>query len=196
MYSRKSVVILDDVFSGMDASTEHVVFDRLLGDKGLLRVSKTTVIIATHAGQSFPSVPRGFDAHLELNTVNLLPSADYVVALGNDGTVIEQGTFDTLNQTDGYVRSFSVQKGAIQSQNTEPEGKLILNPLSTSGLDSEMDDKKRHVGDLKVYRYYAHALGKWASFLFVFFASAFGFFVSFPSKLGFYKSSYLRFEQY
>jgi ATP-binding cassette, subfamily C (CFTR/MRP), member 1 len=50
VYSRKSVVILDDVFSGMDATTEHLVFNRLLGSEGLLRTNGTTVIIATHAG--------------------------------------------------------------------------------------------------------------------------------------------------
>jgi ABC-type multidrug transport system fused ATPase/permease subunit len=50
VYSRKSVVVLDDVFSGMDATTEHLVFNRLLGPEGLLRMNQTTVIIATHAG--------------------------------------------------------------------------------------------------------------------------------------------------
>ena len=50
VYSRKRIMILDDVFSGMDATTEHLVFSRLLGPQGLLRKSGTTVIIATHAG--------------------------------------------------------------------------------------------------------------------------------------------------
>jgi ATP-binding cassette subfamily C (CFTR/MRP) protein 1 len=50
VYSKKSVVVLDDVFSGMDATTEHLVFNRLLGSEGLLRINGATVIIATHAG--------------------------------------------------------------------------------------------------------------------------------------------------
>jgi ABC-type nitrate/sulfonate/bicarbonate transport system ATPase subunit len=50
VYSRKCVVVLDDVFSGMDATTEHLVFNRLFGSEGLLRRNRTTVIIATHAG--------------------------------------------------------------------------------------------------------------------------------------------------
>jgi ATP-binding cassette subfamily C (CFTR/MRP) protein 1 len=45
-------VILDDVFSGMDSTTEHLVFNRLLGPQGLLRKNGVTVIIATHAGNS------------------------------------------------------------------------------------------------------------------------------------------------
>jgi ABC-type transport system involved in cytochrome bd biosynthesis fused ATPase/permease subunit len=55
VYSKKSMVILDDVFSGMDAATEHLVFNRLLGSEGLLRNNGATVIIATHAGQSLSS---------------------------------------------------------------------------------------------------------------------------------------------
>jgi ATP-binding cassette, subfamily C (CFTR/MRP), member 1 len=51
VYSKKKVVILDDVFSGMDASTEHLVFNRLLGSEGILRKNGATVVIATHAGQ-------------------------------------------------------------------------------------------------------------------------------------------------
>jgi ABC-type multidrug transport system fused ATPase/permease subunit len=51
VYSKKSVCILDDVFSGMDATTEHGVFNRLLGSGGLLRNDRVTVIVATHAGQ-------------------------------------------------------------------------------------------------------------------------------------------------
>ena len=51
VYSKKSIVILDDVFSGMDAVTEHLIFNRLLGSEGLLRNNGATVIIVTHAGK-------------------------------------------------------------------------------------------------------------------------------------------------
>jgi len=49
IYARNSVIILDDVFSGMDAHTTDIVSSRLLGPKGLLRMIPTTVIIATHS---------------------------------------------------------------------------------------------------------------------------------------------------
>ena len=35
----------------MDAATEDLVFNRLLGPEGLLRKNGNTVIIATHAGK-------------------------------------------------------------------------------------------------------------------------------------------------
>jgi ATP-binding cassette, subfamily C (CFTR/MRP), member 1 len=50
VYSRKKIMILDDVLSGLDAITENKVFDRLLAPKGLCWQLQTTVILVTHAG--------------------------------------------------------------------------------------------------------------------------------------------------
>jgi ATP-binding cassette subfamily C (CFTR/MRP) protein 1 len=111
-----------------------------------------------------------------------LPSADYIIALGSSGDIVEQGTFEELNKTNGYVRSFSVQQSKQQAQHTEPAGKFTLGRMPTSALADAMDDKKRQLGDLSVYMYYFRALGKTVSFLFLFFAAAHGFFYSFPSK--------------
>lgn len=49
LYSRKSVIVIDDVLSGLDWSTQREVWNRVFGPKGLLQGSKTTVILATHA---------------------------------------------------------------------------------------------------------------------------------------------------
>ncbi|CVK96796.1 related to multidrug resistance-associated protein [Fusarium mangiferae] len=61
VYSRKKLIILDDVFSSLDKTTADAVFHRLLGAKGLLR-SSTAVLV----------------------TIHYLPFADFV-------TVIEEG---------------------------------------------------------------------------------------------------------
>jgi ATP-binding cassette subfamily C (CFTR/MRP) protein 1 len=114
--------------------------------------------------------------------VNLLPSADYIIALGSNGDVVEQGNFEELNKSNGYVRSFSVQQPKRQSQNTEPAGNFTSAPMPTSALVDAMGDNKRQLGDLTVYMYYFRTLGKTVSFLFVFFAAGNGFFFSFPSR--------------
>lgn len=114
--------------------------------------------------------------------VNLLPSADYIIALGKNGSVVEQGTFKELNKRDGYVRSFSVQNSKHQTQTTEPAGKLTLGPKPTSMLLDAIDEKKRQLGDLTVYKYYFRTLGPWITFFLVFFSAVHGFFYSFPSK--------------
>ncbi|KAJ4858374.1 ABC transporter domain-containing protein [Trichoderma breve] len=48
VYAKKPIVLLDDVFSGMDAHTIDVVSSRLFGRVGLLRRQRATVIFSTH----------------------------------------------------------------------------------------------------------------------------------------------------
>ena len=49
VYSRRSLVLLDDVLSGLDTRTERLVFNRVLGPQGILRKLKVTTVLATHA---------------------------------------------------------------------------------------------------------------------------------------------------
>ncbi|RDW71555.1 hypothetical protein BP6252_08118 [Coleophoma cylindrospora] len=163
VYSRKSVVFLDDVFSGMDASTEHLVFNRLLGPEGLLKVAGVTVVIATHA-------------------VNLLPSADYIIALGPKGDVVEQGTFEELNKSNGYVTSFKVKKTKAESSTGEAkQTSFKLGGDSRNSLDDAMDEKKRQMGDLSIYSYYFKSIGLLPTIFFFFGCANYGFLISFPT---------------
>ncbi len=50
LYAREEVLILDDIFSGLDSATEDRVFEQVFGSNGLLRQQGATVIVATHAG--------------------------------------------------------------------------------------------------------------------------------------------------
>jgi len=52
VYSHNDIVILDDVFSGMDAHTVDLVSRLLLGNDGLFRKRGTTVVLATHSRMS------------------------------------------------------------------------------------------------------------------------------------------------
>jgi ATP-binding cassette subfamily C (CFTR/MRP) protein 1 len=72
LYDRSSLLVLDDVFSGLDNNTAARVFDRAFGTKGLLRQRGTTVLVCTHSMR-----------HISL--------ADHVLVLGPQGTIIEQG---------------------------------------------------------------------------------------------------------
>lgn len=51
VYAQKDVIILDDVFSGLDAHTENAVFHNLLGTHGILRQFKATIIVASSRGR-------------------------------------------------------------------------------------------------------------------------------------------------
>lgn len=56
MYAQKDTIILDDVFSGLDAHTDNAVFHNLLGTHGILRQFKATVIIASSRGKHTHSI--------------------------------------------------------------------------------------------------------------------------------------------
>lgn len=48
LYSRIPTVILDDVFSGLDSTTEDHIFNALLGAEGIWRKSGTTIVATTN----------------------------------------------------------------------------------------------------------------------------------------------------
>ncbi len=48
VYNRKPIIILDDVFKGLDADTYDKCFSAILGPRGLLRRSRRAIIMATH----------------------------------------------------------------------------------------------------------------------------------------------------
>lgn len=53
VYNRTPIIILDDILKGLDADTYAKCFAAVLGPEGLLRRSRTAVILATHNGWQF-----------------------------------------------------------------------------------------------------------------------------------------------
>lgn len=51
-FCQPDVVVLDDVLSALDRPTAEAIFSRLFGPNGLLKKSNTTIILATHSGNS------------------------------------------------------------------------------------------------------------------------------------------------
>lgn len=44
-------MLLDDVLSALDSTTQSIIVERLLGPGGLFRKLGTTVVLATHASK-------------------------------------------------------------------------------------------------------------------------------------------------
>lgn len=167
VYARKGVAIFDDVFSGLDATTEKRVFERLFSPRGLLRKLQTTVILATHA-------------------VKLLPSADHIIVLGSNGTVVEHGSFARLNTNNGYVSSFSLQSDEVQSHQEEKvESSMDQNSNHIVPLEESIDDDNRQTGDMRIYKYYLSAAGKLNSTIFIVSCAIMAFLQSFPGTLAY-----------
>ncbi|CAE7199875.1 hypothetical protein P3342_010333 [Pyrenophora teres f. teres] len=159
VYSRRSVVFLDDVMSGLDATTEEVIFASLLGPEGLLRKSGTTVVFAT-------------------NALHRLSSADHIIVLAADGTIAEQGPYWKLaSSVSAHVQAVKKDVGHIDYRAV-----TLSVPLETQTA-TEVTGQQRRTGDFTIYRYYARHVGLFNLALFFFFGAVFVFSLIFPQYI-------------
>ena len=171
LYLQSDMLILDDIFSGLDADTEEHVFRQVFGPDGLLRRRGSTVILCTHS-------------------IRHLPAADYIIALGA-GTVIEQGTFGELMAREGYVQRLGLKDSSESDTSsekitTEKNGRKSVPQLlrATSTNTSSIapnTDESRKFGDRTVYKHYFKSMGLLLAASALFFAALWGFFTNFPT---------------
>lgn len=149
IYSRHQVVVLDDVFSGLDASSEERIFLRLLGSSGVLRKSGTTVVLATHA-------------------VHRLSYADHIIALDINGSICEQGTFDQIMAISGYISSMAARYMRQEKSVHKQDGNMFVwTEAATSDAVDAMVELQRPVGNVAVYKYYFDSVGYFWTSLFL-----------------------------
>jgi ABC-type multidrug transport system fused ATPase/permease subunit len=136
LYARKSILILDDTFSGLDSSTAQHIFQAVISPHGLAQKHGTTIIFAT-------------------NAVEFLPFADHIIALGSDGRVAQQGPHETFRMQPGYVSSLAFENGRRDQEISVTDDTGTTKMAKTEGKD----DLTRQLGDYGIYRYYFGAAG-------------------------------------
>ncbi|KAL2867379.1 P-loop containing nucleoside triphosphate hydrolase protein [Aspergillus lucknowensis] len=150
VYSRHKMVLLDDVFSGIDATTLDHIASHLFGPGGLLRKMHTTVVLATHSRF-------------------LLQYADNIVVLSH-GSIVETGTFQNLKAGNAFVKNMETGL-PTPSPIAVQYDKETVSPLSDTDDDDGPDEAESHhaqpgenltrqQGDLSIYAYYASASGR------------------------------------
>lgn len=145
VYSKKELVVLDDVFSGLDAETEEQVFSRLLGANGLFRQRGTTVLLVTHA-------------------VHRLPYSQYIISLDHTGHISEQGSFEALKDSGGYVTSLATNHKQEDESSSDSEASVPTIDKAALVAEAEdtqveMEELNRQTGDIAVYKYYFASIG-------------------------------------
>lgn len=170
LYLQTDLLVLDDVFSGLDADTEEQVFRNVFGPDGLLRQRGCTVVLCTHS-------------------IRHLPAADHIIALG-DGTILEQGTFEQLASADGYVQRLGLstasdsddtsEKMASKKSGAGPEQRLHLATVTTGDPLDVVVDESRRAGDKTVYKHYLRSMGWILAGFCLLFGCCWGFFTNFP----------------
>lgn len=99
------------------------------------------------------------------------------------GYVSEQGSFQALDATGGYVSSFGLGlpewNSKIDTPSELPQPKILRS--SKSGAIKE--DPRRQSGDLSIYLYYIRSIGWLPTVIFLVAISGFVFCISFPSTV-------------
>ncbi|KAJ5139829.1 P-loop containing nucleoside triphosphate hydrolase protein [Penicillium atrosanguineum] len=151
LYSRESILILDDVLTGLDRHTENSILKSVFGPQGLVEETDQTVVMAT-------------------NSAHHLSHADFIVSLDQHGKVIEKGSYEELMASSGYVSTLA---STPSKANTSRAPDLLLDDETLQDLnleDEETDTTSRQAGDWTIYLYYFQIIG-WP-LLFLFFSCA------------------------
>lgn len=91
IYSKKKIMVMDDVLSGPDLPTEEAVFLSVFSLLGLLKQLNVTVILAT-------------------NAVHRLPNADHIIVLSQKRTIAEQASFRLISSRSGYASKLDLHQ--------------------------------------------------------------------------------------
>ncbi|ATY62911.1 multidrug resistance-associated [Cordyceps militaris] len=152
VFSREPVILLDDVFSGVDNANVAHISEKLFGSTGLLRRNGCTIILVTHSKY-------------------LMMQADDVLVI-DQGTIVESRTVASLQSSNGFSSGFQIEELTEADDGDSDESKPAsaqAQPLTRiktaedrlSALNEEAADLKRTRGVPSVYRYYMHSSGYW-----------------------------------
>ncbi|KAG8410598.1 hypothetical protein J3459_017074 [Metarhizium acridum] len=141
LYSRKSIVFVDDILSSLDAETRAYVWTHVFGSSGLAKQGKVTVILATH-------------------DLNFLPNADKIVML-DSGRVKAPGTYHQLIDNGQLTKTTDARSSNVKGADGDDYKSAATDDLASVADENEMEDLMRKSGDPALYIYYFRSIG-WA----------------------------------
>ncbi|KAI0843264.1 P-loop containing nucleoside triphosphate hydrolase protein [Hypoxylon sp. FL0890] len=173
LYLDSEFLVFDDVLSDLDANTEEQVYHKVFSRDGLLRRRNSTVVLCTHS-------------------IKHLPSADHIIALGSDGSLVEQGSFPDLITNKGYIQSLGVREvelgtylvddiQSIDAEKSSARRETPPSPIIKSKALSFVEDQGRMIGDTAIYRHYFSRIDKIIIFAIFFFGLGWGLFSNFTT---------------
>ncbi|KAL7917975.1 ABC transporter [Trichoderma austrokoningii] len=163
LYSRSPLIILDDVFTGLDRTTEASILEAIFDAGGILNKIKSTVVLAT-------------------NSASHLRFADHIIVLNKQGSIAEQGTLEQVSKSGGYVQHPASPPAAVDMSQKKllelPEE--IYHELHLSNQEDELAPG-RQTSDLQLFTYYIRVAGGWTFSIYLLVCVAYTLGLSFPS---------------
>ncbi|KAL7658032.1 hypothetical protein ACMYSQ_004173 [Aspergillus niger] len=142
IYSRKRLMVLDDVFSGLDSNNTSMVATRLFSPGGYCRRYGVTVLLATH-------------------TEHLFQYADEIVIL-EGGRIVQNGSSEKvmqLHKPASVHRSLASTDEIAGHMASATEEDNELNNDTVKALVSDSPSPLRREGTWSVYKYYYQSAG-------------------------------------
>ncbi|PMB73848.1 Canalicular multispecific organic anion transporter 2 [Beauveria bassiana] len=171
LFANTKFMLLDDVFSGLDNKTAKQLFENVFGSGGLLRQRQCTVVLCSNNPSHFSYV-------------------DSILALGPDGSVIEQGSLDELMQLEnGYIKTrckdipdcdVTEQDVITNTTNDEVKAPLQDDAIYSEPKGSDLDSQRRK-GSQGTYKHYFKSVGYMLSLSIFVWGAAIGFSQNFPT---------------
>lgn len=123
--------------------------------------------------------------------------ASNIIVLGENGTIIEQGSFQSLDHNNNYVQKLLVDSQANDSypkDAPEAHDDVKQDPFTSAAIHSEPeDDLLRKSGDLTLYKYYLKSVGWKDGLVILLLSICTQFCVSFPRE---YRANFAFLYQY
>ncbi|TDZ99642.1 ABC transporter gloK [Colletotrichum sidae] len=145
VYSRNKLVILDDIFSGLDSKSVSKISARLFAKDGHFCQNGISVILATH-------------------TRHLIQFADEVIVLDN-GSVLSQGPYEQVVAESSdmvLVSAPDVYNNDVTDERSSPTPEDAKSETAATDIQSD-EDRLRQNGSWTVYKYYIEQ-GGWVAF--------------------------------
>ena len=164
VYAKREFVIFDDVFAGLDSTTENWVFHSLLGRDGIMRKAGMTVLCAT-------------------SQVNRLRYGDKLVFLNEHGSIKEMGHPKELEHALGETVSaarWDVELNAEELPMPEGPDKDTQQEI-LDAVEEAQADSTRRLGDSAMYMFYARAAGRGTLLILAISMAFYAFTMAFPT---------------
>ncbi|RAL17389.1 P-loop containing nucleoside triphosphate hydrolase protein [Aspergillus homomorphus CBS 101889] len=145
IYSRKRLLVLDDVLSAVDAKTAHYVAEACFGDNGICRKIGAAVLMTAHSDQ-------------------LWRFADNIIMLDSCGRIEKQSSVQSLGLASQTIPAATETDSEASTSQTERKGQSASTKKVETLTVDDIADISRRTGDVAVYTYYLKAIG-WRSTL-------------------------------
>ncbi|GAD93146.1 ABC transporter [Paecilomyces variotii No. 5] len=162
LYSREPILILDDVLTGLDPTTEQTVSAAVFGPTGLVKQTRSTVIMATSSAH-----------HIHF--------ADNVVVLEKGGRLAQNLSAQDFLSIGPQLQSDDVSESPHMSKSNQRPSEMPLLELGIPVNDGEEAAASRQLGDITAYIFYGRVAGWKVVSIWLSFSAIFMFGLNFPS---------------